>query len=442
MFDEYLCRLRRFAFWNLDRIKGSPIKSAYNEIKKIDSLDSNDRFIEEYQTIQLEKLIFHAVNTTKIYSSFNNRARLAEFPVVNKNLIRNNQQDYISEKYKISELYKMSTSGSTGTPFVCYQDYNKKRRVNAEIIYYSEKAGYSVGNNLIFLRALTDKSRKTKFQQWIQNESLIDISSMDNKKINKILEGISKSSKNGSMILAYASTYDAFNDYFSKNGISIIPKVNITGIVSSSEMLFDHTRNKMKQIFNCKVLSRYSNQENGVIGQDDKENNVFILNEAHYIVEIFHLEKDEIVPEGDIGRIVITDLYNTGMPMIRYDTGDIGSITMIKYKGKMKKAINNFGGRKVDIIYDSYGNRLSPHIITNNFWAFPEIKQYQFIQKSANSYVVKINMEEKSFNIDTVRIMLKRLLGDKANISIELVDEIPELASGKRKYVISEIEKT
>ena len=126
------------------------------------------------------------------------------------------------------------------------------------------------------------------------------------------------------------------------------------------------------------------------------------------------------------------------MPMIRYDTGDIGSIVRINYKGKVKKAISNFGGRKVDVVYDSYGNRLSPHIITNNFWDFPEIKQFQFIQKNKKTYVAKINVENGFKKIDDVKSMLIMLLGDKANITVELVDEIPELASGKRKYVIND----
>jgi len=59
----------------------------------------------------------------------------------------------------------METSGSTGTPFTCFQDLGKKLRVKAEVIYYSEKAGYSLGNNLIFLRVITKESQKSKIKQ-------------------------------------------------------------------------------------------------------------------------------------------------------------------------------------------------------------------------------------------------------------------------------------
>ncbi|MEI2330831.1 hypothetical protein, partial [Priestia megaterium] len=302
-----------------------------------------------------------------------------------------------------------------------------------------KKAGYSVGENLIFLRALTEKSRKSLFHQWAQNETLIDISNLDDEYIEMLLRKIKKVSSAGSMILAYASTYDALKDYFNRYGTSKTDKSVITGIVSSSEMLFDDTRKSMSSAFNCKCISRYSNQENGIIGQDDTLNNVFLLNEANYIVEILKMNEDKPVLEGEVGRIVITDLYNYAMPMIRYDTGDIGSITFLEVNGVQKKAIANFGGRKIDVVYDCYGNRLSPHIITNNFWSFPEIQQYQFIQETSTQYTIKVNVDGLFKKEQELKILLLKLLGSEADITIQRVKEIPVMASGKRKYVINKI---
>jgi len=383
MINNILCILRNKAFNIVDVFQGSLVKSAYDEIKKIDNMDSTDNYIKEYHYNVFKRLAKHAIESTEFYRNIFS-INLNDFPVINKNIIRNNQNMFLSKKYNKDRLITMSTSGSTGTPFICYQDFGKKRRVNAEVIYYSEKAGYSVGKNLIYLRAITDKNKKSKFHQWIQNETLIDISNLDYNKIKTIISKINKVSKNGSMILAYASTLDAFKDYFIENGFDIVKDANITGIISSSEMLYDETRDIIKKAFKTDVYSRYSNQENGIIGQDNEFSNVFIINEANYIVEIFKLNKDELCSEGEIGRIVVTDLYNYAMPMIRYDTGDIGSVTSIINNGKLKKVINNFSGRRVDIVYDSYGNRLSPHCITNNLWNFKEIKQFQFIQENKN----------------------------------------------------------
>lgn len=151
------------------------------------------------------------------------------------------------------------------------------------------------------------------------------------------------------MLLSYASTFDVICDYFRRNGHAIAEGTNITGIVSSSEMLFDTTRESIEKAFSCRVFSRYSNQENGIIGQDDSENNVFILNEANYFVEILDFDADVPVPNGTVGRIVLTDLYNKAMPLIRYDTGDIGCLTYVNRNGTRKKAISSFAGRKMSV---------------------------------------------------------------------------------------------
>ena len=434
-----LCRLREVAFWWLDSLTGGAIRNAYNELKKFDAMDSRSTQLLEHQQSALQRLLQHAVRTTKFYQNFEGSFCLTDFPVINKNIIREQQDDFISNKYDKRRLIVMTTSGSTGTPFTCYQDLGKKKRVHAEVIFYSEKAGYSVGNNLIFLRAITPKSRKSRLKQWIQNETLLDISKLDDDHIRVLLRTIERVSRMGSVILAYASTYDAFKDYFRRNGYSAVGSSKIHGLISSSEMLFDDTRDAMSKAFNCRCLSRYSNQENGIIGQDDIENNTFILNEAHYIVETLKMDADEPAVEGEVGRVVITDLYNYAMPMIRYDTGDIGAITYVERNGIKKRAITNFGGRRIDVVYDCNGKRLSSHSISNAFWSFPEIKQFQFIQESETDYVVKLKVTREFKQRLALEEWLLSLLGPEARITIELVDDIPVLASGKRRYIVNKM---
>ena len=438
MIAKAMCKLRNIAFWFLDAVKGGTVKKAYQELKTFDAMDSRSMQLAEYQKSALQNLLQHANNTTKFYDNIQGNC-LADFPVVDKNIIRGQQDDFMSNKYDKAGLHTMATSGSTGTPFICYQNTKKKRRVNAEVIYYSGKAGYTVGSNLIFLRAITKENYKTKLMQWIQNETLLDICKLDDKHIEKLLGEIDKAARAGSIMKAYASTLEAINGYFRRKGISAVGKCKLSGIVSGADMLFDDTRGAMSRVFHCRCFSRYSNQENGIIGQDDMENNVFILNETHYFVEILKTDEDVLTAEGEVGRIVVTDLYNYAMPMIRYDTGDVGSIAYVERNGVNKKAIINFGGRRVDIVFDCYGNRLSPHTISNNLWSFTEIKQYQFIQEDKIQYTVKINAGKEFLRQNEIKVLFKKILGDKAVINIETVEEIPLLCSGKRKCIVNKM---
>lgn len=433
-----LSKIRKHTFWTIDKLTGNRVCYPYEEMKLFDRLDSNNSVIINKQKKQINKLIKHAKSTTEFYGDIKSE-NLEDFPIINKNLIRNNLDLFLSSKYLKHKLVTISTSGSTGTPFTCYQNIEKKRRVNAEIIYYSSKLGYQVGDRLIFMRSLTKTTNKSAVLKFIQNEKLQDISELNDNKIREMLRNLEDYSRTNSIVLSYASTLDVLKDYFKRNGYD--NNCKFKGIISGAEMLYDETRKSMEDAFSCKCVSRYSNQENGVLGQDDEENNVFIINESSYYIEIFDMHKDILAESGTIGRIVITDLYNFAMPMIRYDTGDVGRIDYITKGDIRKKVITDFGGRKIDMIYDSEENPVSPHKISVLFWQFPELQQYQFIQTGKNDYHVKVNSHEKFEKSELLIKGLRDILGYNTKITISPVEEIPVLSSGKRKYILNEYKK-
>src|SRR5699024_3804321 len=249
--------LRKTAFLTVDFLRGGKVRKAYKKINKYYQMDSTSSKLEKYHRKALNLLFKQATKNTNYYKSYKGKKDLSLFPVVNKSIIANSQENFLSKKCKQRELIKMSTSGSTGTPFTSYQNIEKKRHVNAETIFFNGKAGYDVGSKLVYLRSLNLKNKKSKVKQWIQNEKLIDIDKLDDSNIQDLLQQIEKNTANKSAtILSYAFTYDAFRDYFKKNGLYAADKCNIHGILSTSEILFDETRQFMSKAFNCSCYSR------------------------------------------------------------------------------------------------------------------------------------------------------------------------------------------
>lgn len=366
---------------------------------------------------------------------------LADWPVVSKKELRENKASHLSSLYEAENLISMSTSGSTGTPFSCLQDINKKKHVNAEVIYYSGKTGYKIGQRIIYIRSLVKKVAKSPIQQFLSNIYQLNSKDLSDKGIEELFRQIKKlSSGSGAMVLSYASTLDAFRKYFEKHGFDAVKDCKIFGIISGSEMLYDVTRESMERAFGCKCFSRYSNEENGILGQDEVENNIFLTNNVSYVVEILKFDSDEPASVGEVGRIVVTDLYNYAMPMIRYDTGDAGAWVGVIYNGKKRLAIGNFAGRAVDIIFDCDGNQISPHMITNGMWKFEGISQFQFVQKQKNDYEMRICAGSNYDEAELLEV-LHSIVGENAHIKIKKVDEIPILSSGKRRYIVNEMLK-
>ena len=73
---------------------------------------------------------------------------------------------------------------------------------------------------------------------------------------------------------------------------------------------------------------------------------------------------------------------------------------------------------------------------------YPNILQWQFIQKEEMKYLLKIVLKKNStLNESEIIKLLKETFGNDAEIIFEYVNEIPVLNSGKRKPVVCEYVK-
>lgn len=427
---------RGSAFWLMDFLKGGKVKSALITLRNCEDGGWSEEQVKNYQEKQLHNLLDHAKKTVPFYSTQSNLV-LENWPVVNKSILRRNGSSALSSKYKKEDLIAMSTSGSTGTPFTCWQNTNKKKRVNAETLFYNGKTGFSIGRRIIYLRSVVAETQKTPLQQFLQNIYLIDCTDLSDCGIESKLNLIAKYTKHcEAMLMGYSSTLDAFRKYFERNGYDKAKKCHLYGVVGGSTMLYDETRSAIENAFGCRCFSRYANEENGFLGQDDEQNNVFLMNRADYYIEILKFESDEQTDIGEVGRIVVTDLWNYAMPMIRYDTGDVGA--WFKYNGK-RLAIGNFGGRSVDMIFAADGDLVSPHSISTAMWKWKMIEQYQFAQVADGCYQIRINAEKGTIAEDELIDDLKRVVGLNGNIEVKYVNDIPVLNSGKRRYIVNEM---
>lgn len=426
--------IKKNAFWLIDKISGNPIKNAYDQLLLNDEQVVDRIALEEEKSNALKKLIKHATGTCEFYKNYSFDAdNLKGFPIIDKTVINKNPEKFISSAFNKDQLIIMKTSGSTGNPFTCYQNLNKKKRVNAEAIFYNGKAGYRIGRRIITLR--TTKTGMRVLRGWLQNRVDIEIGPIDDGQIKLLLSEIRRLATGDTVLISYASTLDLLADYYERIGFEEVCK--FTGIISISEMLSDHTRGLIEKAFGCRCHSRYSNQENGIIGQDDQKNNIFIVNDTHYCLEVLELEDNRSAPDGKIGRIIITDLYNYAMPLIRYDTGDVGALTTINVNGIERKALINLSGRVTNLIYDCKARIVSPHSISVRMREVEGLRQYQFIQESIGSYILLMIVDDAYSGEELLRSEFKNILGDEADITFSYVKDIPVLPSGKRNYIVN-----
>lgn len=434
-----IVKLRSYSFWFIDILKGRVIKKHYQDIKSIIE-NYNLPAYQDKRNEYLKRILTHTVETTPFYQTLHGPIELQDFPVINKNLIRENFDSFKSKTFLQKPVLKMVTSGSTGTPFTVIQDLNKKARNYADTIWFAKMAGYNLGEKLYYFKIWHGNNRKTKWQSWKQNWRAIDVLKMDDEKIENLISEL-ENDKAPKGFLGYASAFEAITRYIERNG-KVPVKCKVNSAITISESLNPETKIAMKDIFNVSMVSRYSNIENGILAQQcTNGSEEFHLNIASYFFEILQIDMDKPVQTGEIGRIVVTDLFNYAMPLIRYDTGDIGSISDISQCSIKTPVLKHLEGRMLDLIYDTSGNLISSFLVYKNMWKYTEILQYQLIQEAKSEYTMKINIKFHFKRESELISELHEYLGSDAIITFEYVDEIPLLASGKRKKVASNYKK-
>ncbi len=53
---------------------------------------------------------------------------IKDFPIIDKNIIKQHSNEILSDEYRAKTLHTKSTSGSTGTPLVVKQNADKRNR--------------------------------------------------------------------------------------------------------------------------------------------------------------------------------------------------------------------------------------------------------------------------------------------------------------------------
>lgn len=134
---------------------------------------------------------------------------------------------------------------------------------------------------------------------------------------------------------------------------------------------------------------------------------------------------------------MVTDLFNRAMPMIRYDTGDVVIRQPSAACGWTTETLSEVEGRREDFIYDTKDRLLSPTVPGLYFWPFTELKQFQFILEAKGKYQIVLNGAHGHYRDEVFVDLAKGFLGLDASVSVVHVDQIPVLASGKFKAVVS-----
>jgi phenylacetate-CoA ligase len=328
------------------KIAGYPISNARDYIfRKCKTRKFNSLYLDD---LKWEIFNFH-LKSNDFYQEFIKQFIINDdwtrIPVITKKDFQFPIKDLLSDKFKVANVYKANTSGSSGHPFFFAKD-----KFSHALSYALMEERYGRHKLNVFSRQarffgipLKGKSKYIELlKDLLGNRVRFPVFDLSDTNLDKYLLKFQKVKFN--YVYGYSSAILIFAKFLQRKRIvlkDICP--TLTLCIVTADVCTDIDKNIIESAFGVRVLNEYGCSEISIIAFPDEDGDWILSDEALYI-EILD-ENDCLLPDGQEGRIVITSLFNKAMPFIRYDIGDIGAI---ERKGKSK--LLRLVGRTNDII--------------------------------------------------------------------------------------------
>lgn len=198
------------------------------------------------------------------------------------------------------------------------------------------------------------------------------------------------------------------------------------------EQLPDRLREDVREQFGRKIVDVYSSQEVGLIALQCPDFDHYHLMQDMTFTEILRDDGTPCAP-GEIGHVVVTDLFNPVFPLIRYKLGDLAEVGAPCDCGRVWPVINRVMGRVRNLMVFPDGRREWPAIPAKAFRDAIPMKQYQAVQTAIDKLHINLVMERPLTEEDraTVIRLTRERVGAEFEVTVAEVPAIERSASGK-----------
>ena len=205
----------------------------------------------------------------------------------------------------------------------------------------------------------------------------------------------------------------------------------------TGEMLRDPVRERVAAFFEAQVVNEYGCSESGLLAFGCEFGHDHLIPASAY-PEVLDSEHRR-VSSGGIGEAVVTDLYGSHLPLLRYRLGDLIEVAENSSCpcGRSLPMVSISAGRISSMVILPDGSRLFPAVIS--YAMPPGIRRFQAKQLAEDHFEVLIEVQSSEIAevaMESCERGLKTALGGEVRIEVRITDKIPQDPSGKLRYFI------
>lgn len=408
--------------------------------------------IEAFQWQRLQKLLHHCWENVPYYKNawlqagikdineIKNLTDFSKLPVLTKQDVNDNYEQLIPDSAKGKNI-KKSTGGSTGQPFRFELDAlsNDTRQAIMWRGYGWLHAGLGAKSLFLWGDNVGDISTFKKIKEALYHRfyhrKMVSTFDMNIKNLTHYVQQINDYCPE--TIVSYVNPLYEIAKFINKKQIKMHSPISL---LTGAEPLYDYQRKEIEQAFKSKVYNTYGCREFMLIAAECKKQQGLHINIDHLVVETLNEKQEPIT--GEVGDIVITDLMNYGMPLIRYVNGDRATLSNSACTcGNPLPMIEKINGRKLDVIKTKNGQMIPGELFPHLFKEFASLIKFQVKQSNINSIDIYLVVNEL-FNSNDKQLITKEIdkySKQELTINFHVVDDIPLTSSGKYRVTISEL---
>lgn len=363
------------------------------------------------------------------------RADLCKLPILTKDDIRKNISEMTAANIPAKKFRENHSSGSTGEPLKYFDDKEHYSWRIGSVLRFWKWAGFEFGQKWMRVQLWPHKTIWEKMSDIASRCVYVGTYKFDDKALKEGVELLMR--KKPEIIRGYTSAIYLLAKYMKDNNLG---PFKVKAVITTSESLFGHYREMIEEQFDCKVYDTYGGDGLSISGQCEHGN--YHTDDNDLIVEYIR-DDGSVAKPGELANIIVTDLRNYAMPFIRYKIQDVGRASDLQCGcGRGLSVMEGVEGRDSDIIKTSDGKYLMVQFFVVFFEYQEGVDQFQIIQRKLDEIEIKVVRNEKLTDADVERIgkSIKEGGGENLKVKFSFVDDIPVAMSGKRRFVISEIE--
>ncbi|GGE00568.1 AMP-binding protein [Planktosalinus lacus] len=404
--------------------------------------------LKRYQAERFKKLIEFAKQNSAYYQktlcnipNASDIQNIQNLPILDKETLRQNIESVVVQTEE--KLEKSKTGGTTGKSLEVQNFAHNSQERFAFLDDFRSRFGYELrkktawfsGKNLLTSRDIkNNRFWKTDFIHKVRYYSTFHI---NEDYLKYYVEDLIKYKPQ--YLVGFPSTMLEIAKYGLLNGYDF-PADTVKAVFPTAETITLEMRARIERFFKTKLYDQYASSEGAPFIFECKNNKLHLELQSG-VFEVL----DENNHPTQSGRLVVTSFTNEGTPLIRYDIGD--SITLEDESVTCTCSNNNplvkeILGRVDDYIYSPENGKINIINVANAVKDVEGVIKYQILQNKLNRIDLIIVKDENIYNTNQESKFIqnwKDRLGNKMELKIKYVDDIPVEKSGKFRMVKNNI---